>query len=83
MADSNQFFEDILNELSYRSKEGYPNLSKPEHITLLSEIPTDWGLSDVKFELIKNHAYLVVMIIKYYLLLLDQNLESSKKLVNL
>ena len=54
MADSNQFFEDILNELSYRSKEGYPNLSKPEHITLLSEILTDWGLTDVKFELIKN-----------------------------
>ena len=54
MADNNQFFEDILHELSFRSSEGYPNFSKPEHITLLSEILTDWGLTDVKYELIKN-----------------------------
>ena len=54
MADNNQFFEDILHELSFRSSEGYPDFSKPQHITLLSEILTEWGLSDVKFELIKN-----------------------------
>ena len=54
MADNNQFFEDILHELSFRSSEGYPDFSKPQHITLLSEILTEWGLSDVKFELIKK-----------------------------
>lgn len=52
--DNNQFFEDILLELRYRSKEGYPDFSKPEHITILSEILTEWGLSDIKYELIKN-----------------------------
>ena len=54
MADNNQFFEEILLELSYRSDEGYPDFSKPQHITILSEILTEWGLTDVKFELIKN-----------------------------
>ena len=54
MEDNNQFFEDILHELSFRSSEGYPDFSKPQHITLLSEILTEWGLSDVKFELMKN-----------------------------
>ena len=54
MADNNQFFEEILLELSYRSDEGYPDFSKPQHITILSEILTEWGLTDVKYELIKN-----------------------------
>ena len=38
MADNNQFFEEILLELSYRSDEGYPDFSKPQHITILSEL---------------------------------------------
>ena len=54
MADNNQFFEDILLELRYRSEEGYPDFSKPQHITILSEILTEWGLADIKYELIKN-----------------------------
>ena len=52
--DNNKFFEEILLELSYRSDEGYPDFSKPQHITILSEILTEWGLTDVKYELIKN-----------------------------
>ena len=54
MADNTQLFEEILLELSYRSNEGYPDFSKPEHITILSEILTEWGMTDVKYELIKN-----------------------------
>jgi len=54
MVDNNELFEEILLELSYRSDEGYPDFSKPQHITILSEILTEWGLTDVKFELIKN-----------------------------
>ena len=54
MADNTQLFEEILLELSYRSDEGYPDFSKPEHITILSEILTEWGMTDVKYELIKN-----------------------------
>ena len=54
MTDNTKLFEDILLELSYRSDEGYPDFSKPEHITILSEILTEWGMTDVKYELIKN-----------------------------
>lgn len=54
MADNTQLIEEILLELSYRSKEGYPDFSKPEHITILSEILTEWCMTDVKYELIKN-----------------------------
>ena len=54
MVDNNELFEEILLELSYRSDEGYPDFSKPQHITILSEILTDWGMTDVKYELIKN-----------------------------
>ena len=49
MADNTQLFEDILLELSYRSDEGYPDFSKPEHITILSEILTEWGMTNVKY----------------------------------
>jgi hypothetical protein len=48
------FISDLLNELSYRSNEGYPNLSNPQHISILSEILTEWGFSDIKNELIQN-----------------------------
>ena len=54
MADNTQLIEEILLELSYRSDEGYPDFSKPEHITILSEILTEWCMVDVKYELIKN-----------------------------
>lgn len=48
------FITDLLTELSYRCNEGYPNLSNPQHISIISEILTDWGLSDIKEELLRN-----------------------------
>jgi hypothetical protein len=49
-----KFITKLLRELSYRSKEGYPILSKKEHISIISDILTEWGLSEIQSELIKN-----------------------------
>lgn len=49
-----EFFTELLSELSYRSKEGYPILDNREHISILSEILDEWGYADIKNELIGN-----------------------------
>jgi hypothetical protein len=49
-----KLIDKILLELSYRTNEGYPDFSKKEHISLLSEILTEWGLSSIKDNLIRN-----------------------------
>ena len=49
-----EFITELLSELSYRSDEGYPLLTKSTHITILSEILDEWGLSEIKNELIQN-----------------------------
>jgi hypothetical protein len=49
-----RFITKLLRELSYRSKEGYPILSKKEHIQIISDILTEWGMSEIQSELIKN-----------------------------
>lgn len=50
----NEFIQELLIELSYRSDEGYPILTKDTHISILSEILDEWGYSDIKNELINN-----------------------------
>lgn len=49
-----EFINELLTELAYRSDEGYPILSKKEHIYILSEILDEWNLSKIKNELINN-----------------------------
>lgn len=49
-----KFITKLLRELSYRSKEGYPILSKKEHLSIISDILTEWGLSEIEGELIRN-----------------------------
>ena len=49
-----EFIEELLSELSYRSDEGYPILTKSTHITLISEILDEWGMEYIKNELIQN-----------------------------
>jgi hypothetical protein len=46
--------ENLIEELSIRSKEGIPNLQNREHIWILSEILTEWGLGEIKHELLEN-----------------------------
>lgn len=51
---SNQFFNKLLRELSYRSTEGYPILTKKEHQDIISDILSEWGMDSIKWELIQN-----------------------------
>lgn len=52
--NKNEFIDELLSELSYRSDEGYPILTKSTHITLISEILDEWGLTEIKNTLIEN-----------------------------
>lgn len=49
-----EFFNELLSELSYRSEEGYPILSKDSHIDIICEILDEWDLTEIKNELIQN-----------------------------
>src|SRR6056300_614355 len=50
----NQFINDILTEVSYRTKEGVVDLKKSEHLTILSEVLDEMGLWEIKSELFQN-----------------------------
>ena len=49
-----QFIVELLAELSYRSDEGYPILSKISHQQILEDILEEWGFSELKGELTQN-----------------------------
>lgn len=49
-----KFINDLITEVSYRTKDGIVDFKKSEHITILSEILDERGLTDVKSELIQN-----------------------------
>ena len=50
----NQFINDLLTEVSYRTKEGIVDLKKSEHLTILSEVLDELGLWEIKSELFQN-----------------------------
>ena len=47
----NDFLNELLNELQYRTSEGVVNLKNPTHISLLSEILLEYGMGDLLKEL--------------------------------
>lgn len=49
-----QFINDVITEVSYRTKEGTVNFENPDHISILSEVLDEMGLSDIKNELFNN-----------------------------
>lgn len=49
-----QIINDIITEVSYRSKEGIVDFKNPEHISILSEILDELDLSEIKNELFHN-----------------------------
>ena len=49
-----QIINDIITEVSYRSKEGIVDFKNPEHISILSEVLDELGLSVIKNELFQN-----------------------------
>ena len=50
----NQFINDLLTEVSYRTKQGIVDLKKSEHLTILSEVLDEMGLWEIKGELFSN-----------------------------
>lgn len=50
----NQFINDLLTEVSYRTKEGIVDLKKSEHLAILSEVLDELGLWEIKSELFQN-----------------------------
>lgn len=48
------FINDLVIEVSYRTKEGIVDLKNSEHISILSEVLDEKGLSDIKGELFSN-----------------------------
>ena len=54
MSYKNQTIENILIEWAYRVDNGMPNPKNKEHISILSEVLSDLGLSEIKNELIEN-----------------------------
>lgn len=49
-----QFISDLITEVSYRTDSGIVNLENPDHISILSEVLDEIGLSDIKHELFQN-----------------------------
>ena len=49
-----QIISDIITEVSYRSKEGIVDFKNPDHISILSEVLDEMGLSVIKNELFQN-----------------------------
>jgi hypothetical protein len=54
MLSKGEIINEILIEWAYRLDSGMPNLNNKEHIWVLSEVLTDFGLSEIKSELISN-----------------------------
>jgi len=50
----NQFINDLLTEVSYRTNEGIIDLKNPAHIDILSEVLDELGLWEIKSELFQN-----------------------------
>jgi hypothetical protein len=50
----NNFLNDLLTEVSYRTKEGIVDLKNPTHIDILSEVLDELGLWEIKSELFQN-----------------------------
>ncbi len=48
------FIDDLVTEISFRSKKGYPDFTNDEDISILSSILDEWGLSDVKDLIIES-----------------------------
>jgi len=49
-----QFISDLITEVSYRTDSGIVNLENHDHISILSEVLDEIGLSDIKHELFQN-----------------------------
>ena len=49
-----QLISDIITEVSYRTKEGVLDFDNPSHINIFSEVLDEFGLGEIKHQLIQN-----------------------------
>ena len=54
MADYKQFISDLITEVSYRTTTGIVDFKNPDHISILSEVLDEIGMTDIKHELFEN-----------------------------
>lgn len=54
MKNTNQVIEEIIEEVCLRTNSGIVNFQNPKHITILSEVLTEMGYSEIKDNLIEN-----------------------------
>jgi hypothetical protein len=54
MTNFEQFINDLITEVSYRTNEGVIDFNNPNHIDILSEVLDELGLSEIKSELFSN-----------------------------
>ena len=54
MADYKQFISDLITEVSYRTTTGIVDFKNPDHISILSEVLDEIGLTEIKHELFEN-----------------------------
>lgn len=54
MENFEQFINDLITEVSYRTNEGVIDFNNPTHIDILSEVLDELGLSEIKSELFGN-----------------------------
>ena len=54
MVHFKQFISDLITEVSYRTNSGIVDFENPDHISILSEVLDEIGLSDIKHELFQN-----------------------------
>jgi hypothetical protein len=48
----NDFIDELITELAYRLDSGIPDLKNKQHLSVLSEILTEWGMSELENSLI-------------------------------
>jgi hypothetical protein len=48
----NDFIDELIIELAYRLDSGIPDLKNKQHLSVLSEILTEWGMSELETPLI-------------------------------
>jgi hypothetical protein len=50
----NDFIDELIIELAYRLDSGIPDLKNQNHLSILSDILTEWGMGEIEGELLRN-----------------------------
>jgi hypothetical protein len=48
------FIDELITEWAYRTDSGIPDLKNQNHLSILSDILTEWGMGEIEGELFRN-----------------------------